>query len=189
MHVQLDDTIEMRPVEVRDAPEMHALAVRNREMLRQWFPGVKDELALEETKSRIMASRKESRANKGLQVGIWENGRLAGAIDLHDIDSESRRANVGYWLGAEFQGRGLMTRACRALLDHAFDELGLNRIEIQCAVQNVKSRAIPEMLGFIQEGVIRQAEWLYDHYNDHVIYGMLTEDWRESQPGMPSSTR
>ena len=72
-----------------------------------------------------------------------------------------------------------MTRACRALVDYAFSELGLNRIEIQCAVQNVKSRAIPERLDFTQEGVIRQAEWLYDHYNDHVIYGMLAEEWRQ----------
>ena len=169
----------MRSVEARDAPEMNALAVQSREMLRQWFPGVKDDLALEETRSRITASLEESRANRGVQIGIWKNGRLAGAIDLHDIDSESRKANVGYWLGAEFQGRGLMTKACRALVDYAFNELGLNRMEIRCAVQNKKSRAIPERLGFTQEGVIRQAEWLYDHYDDHVIYGMLAEDWQQ----------
>ena len=105
-----------------------------------------------------------------------KNGRLADTINLHDIDSESRKANVGYWLGAECQNRGLMTKACRVLLDYAFQELNLNRVEIPCTVQNTKSRAIPERLGFVQEGVIRQAEWLYDHYNDHVIYAMLAED-------------
>jgi len=103
-----------------------------------------------------------------MQIVIWQNGRLADTINLHDIDSEIWKTNVGYWLGAECQDRGFMTKACRVLLDYAFQELNLNRVEILCTVQNTKGRAIPERLGFVQEDVIRQAEWLYDHYNDHV---------------------
>jgi ribosomal-protein-serine acetyltransferase len=73
-----------------------------------------------------------------------------------------------------------MTRACRALLDSPFSELDLNRVEIQCAEQNRKSRAIPERLGFVQEGVIRQAEWIQGHFNDHVVYSMLRDEWRRN---------
>ena len=179
MRLAIDDRTEIRSFQEQDTPQLHALSVQNRVMLRQWFPGVRGNLALEGTRRFIATSLEESNANKGLWAGIWHHGRLAGAIDLHGIDSDNKRASVAYWLDAEFQSRGLMTKVCRVLVDHAFNEVGLNRIEIQCAVQNSKSRAVSERLGFVQEGVIRQAEWLYDHYNDHAIYGMLAKEWRE----------
>jgi ribosomal-protein-serine acetyltransferase len=85
---------------------------------------------------------------------------------------------VGYWLSEELQGRGLVTAACRAMVDHAFEELELNRVSIACATENIKSCAIPERLGFRQEGVVRQAEWLYDHFVDHVLYATLVGEWQ-----------
>ena len=66
-----------------------------------------------------------------------------------------------------------MTRGCRALIAHGFTELDLHRVEIRCAVDNLKSRAIPERLGFRREGQLREVEWLYDHFVDHVVYGLL----------------
>ena len=71
-------------------------------------------------------------------------------------------------------------RACKAYIAYGFNELDLNRIEIRVAEENKKSRAIPEKLGFQEEGKIRQAEWLYDHYVDHVIYGLLAEEWKQN---------
>ena len=71
-----------------------------------------------------------------------------------------------------------MTRACSALGTHAFDALGLSRVEIRCATENEKSRAIPERLGFTQEGTLRQAEWLHDHFVDLTVYGMLAGEWK-----------
>ena len=76
---------------------------------------------------------------------------------------------------------GLMTNSCRALTAHAFEAYGLNRMTIACATENNKSRAIPERLGFELEGVQRQAEWLYDHFVDHALYGMLNDDWKDGK--------
>jgi ribosomal-protein-serine acetyltransferase len=50
---------------------------------------------------------------------------------------------------------------------------------MRCAVENKKSRKIPERLGFREEGTIRQAEWLHEHFIDLVIYGMLASEWRD----------
>lgn len=58
-----------------------------------------------------------------------------------------------------------------------FNELKLNRVDIRAAEENIKSRAIPERLGFVCEGQIRQAEWLYDHYVNHIVYGMMAAEW------------
>jgi len=101
-----------------------------------------------------------------------------GVIGFHDINHVHRFTSIGYWLSSDVQGRGIMTRACRALVQHALVDLGLNRVEIRAAVENCKSRAIPERLGFELEGAIRQAEWLHDHFVDHAVYGMLARDWR-----------
>jgi ribosomal-protein-serine acetyltransferase len=82
-------------------------------------------------------------------------------------------------VGEEYQGLGIMTRTCKGLIHHAFNELGINRIEIRACTGNEKSRAITERLGFKLEGTIRQAELLHERFHDHVVYGMLAEDFEE----------
>ena len=69
-----------------------------------------------------------------------------------------------------------MTRAVRALVEHALLEWRLNRVEIRAAPENRRSRAIPERLGFLEEGVLREAEKVGDRYLDAVVYGMLASD-------------
>ena len=102
-------------------------------------------------------------------------------MGFHKIDWLNRSTSIGYWLGESYQGKGLITKACSKVLEYSFGRMGLNRIEIRCATENLKSRAIPERLGFKDEGIIRDAEWLYDHYVDHIIYGMLESQWRSSE--------
>jgi ribosomal-protein-serine acetyltransferase len=70
-----------------------------------------------------------------------------------------------------------MTRSVSAVLDLAFGRYGMHRVEIRAAPGNVRSRAIPERLGFTEEGLCREVEWLYDHFVDHVVYGMLAREW------------
>lgn len=72
-----------------------------------------------------------------------------------------------------------MTRVAKALTDYALLELNMNRVEIRVASGNEKSAAIPKRLGFKEEGTIRCAEWLYDHYVDHTIYGILADEWKK----------
>jgi ribosomal-protein-serine acetyltransferase len=117
--------------------------------------------------------------NKGFNIFIWHKGKMVGKVGYNYFDWNDQKTEIGYWLGASFQGKGLVTQSCRVLIDHAFNKLKLNRIEIRCGVENKKSRKIPERLGFREEGIIRQAEWLHDHFIDLVIYGMLASEWRD----------
>jgi ribosomal-protein-serine acetyltransferase len=134
---------------------------------------------VEDRTNFIRRALKQFAENDGLQAGIWHKGRLAGVVGCHSIDWQNRSTTLGYWLGEGFQGKGIMTEACRAMVNHAFRELGLNRVGIACATENHRSRAIPERLGFRQEGVQRQAEWLYDCFVDRALYAMLASEWRE----------
>jgi ribosomal-protein-serine acetyltransferase len=71
-----------------------------------------------------------------------------------------------------------MTLVCRALVSEAFSRYALHRVEIRCATGNVKSAAIPQRLGFTEEGTLRQAEWLFDHWVDLRLFSMLAQDWK-----------
>jgi ribosomal-protein-serine acetyltransferase len=168
---------ELRLLEQRHAEELTNLIDRNREHLRAWLPWVDATRAVEDLKNFIRGALKQFAQNKGFVAGIWHEDRLAGVIGYDPIDWENRTTEVGYWLGEEQQGKGLVTAACRALVDHAFGELGLNRVVISCATENEKSCAIPERLGFRREGIERQAEWLYDRFVDHVTYSALASEW------------
>ncbi len=176
-HFQIEEGPELRLLEEQHEEELFALTNQNRQYLREWLPWLDNNKSLEDTEEFIRDSLEQFRSNNGFQLGIWSQGELAGVIGYHKIDWVNRATSIGYWLGARFQGKGLMTRACRALTSYAFKELKLNRVEIRCAVKNRKSRAIPIRLGFKEEGVIREAEWLYDRFVDHVVYGMLRSEW------------
>ena len=175
---KIDDETEIRLFAEQHADRLFALVDENREYLREWLPWVDGTKTAEETRKFIKGSLEQFAANEGFSAGLWHRGELAGSIGSHKIDWSNKKVEVGYWISAGFQGKGIVTRATRALVDYLFDELGLNRVEIHCAEGNKKSRAIAERLGFRQEGILRQATLLYDHYQDMVIYGMLREDWR-----------
>lgn len=174
----LGENTELRLLEERHAEELTDLTDRNREHLRAWMPWLDSNRTVQDRRDFIRGALKQFAENNGFQAGIWHEGRLAGVVGHHGIDRANRSTSLGYWLGEEFEGRGIVTAACRALVDHAFEELDLNRVVIACATGNRKSRAIPERLGFRHEGIYRQAEWLYDHFVDHAIYAILADEWQ-----------
>lgn len=174
----IDDEVELRLIEVHHAEKLDALVEQNVEHLRPWSAWIKDERSIEDTKNFIKRNFAQMADNNGYNCGIWYRGEMAGQIGYNYLNHTDRMTEIGYWLGASFQGKGLMTKSCRALIDYGFSELNLNRIEVRCAVENKKSRAIPEKLGFKQEGILRHGEWMHDHFNDLVLYAMLKDEWQ-----------
>ena len=168
---------ELRLLEHHHAEELFALIEQNHSYLRRWLPEWDVPKSLDDCKAVIKSSIERLAANGGFTLGIWWEGRLAGILGAGNVDWENRSTMLGYWLCASYQGRGLMTGACRVLLDYLFTELKLHRIEIRCATQNPKSCAVPKRLGFSKEGVLRQAQAFDDHFLDLEVYGLLAEDW------------
>jgi ribosomal-protein-serine acetyltransferase len=168
----------LRLLEERDAAELYALIDRNRDHLRPWLPWVDGTRGPASALELIRTTRKQAAANDGIQTAIVDAGAIVGIAGFHRVDWANRVTSIGYWLSADHQGRGTMTEAVRTLVDVAFGAWALHRVEIQAAVENHRSRAIPERLGFRQEGVRRQAERHGDRYVDLVLYAMLAADWR-----------
>jgi ribosomal-protein-serine acetyltransferase len=177
-YFDLGSGVQLRLLEKRHALALFELTDSCRPYLRQWLPWVDGTKSFVDTEKFIEMTRQKFASNDGFQAGIWERDQIVGVIGYYGVDWSNRKTSIGYWMGEKHQGQGLMTSACKALVNHALIDLKLNRVEIRCATENKKSQAIPERLGFKNEGVIRQAEWLYDHFVDHVCYGVLASEWR-----------
>jgi ribosomal-protein-serine acetyltransferase len=174
---RVDDDLEVGMWEMRHAEELFSVVDANRDYLRCWLPWLDDNRTLEQQRAFIQRALQQAARNDGFEAGIWHRGRIVGGIGFHFVNWPNRKTEMGYWLAESAQGRGIMTRCCRALVAHAFRGWGLNRIVIFCATDNRRSRAVPERLGFTHEGTYRQAEWLYDHFVDLAAYAMLAEEW------------
>jgi ribosomal-protein-serine acetyltransferase len=172
----LSDDCHLRLLEERDADELHRLVEANRAYLAEWMPWAADQ-TLEGTTAFLSMTERRRAENNGFEAALVCDGRIVGAAGFPGVDWVARATSIGYWLDMDHQGRGLMTQAVRALVDHAFDEWDLHRVEIQAAVDNQPSRAIPERLGFVEEGIRREAERVGDRYLDLVVYGLLRPDW------------
>jgi ribosomal-protein-serine acetyltransferase len=107
---------------------------------------------------------------------IIDNDKVIGRIGVYKIDCQNKIGEIGYWLAENSQGKGIMQKSIRAIIDFCFTVLKLNRVEIKCATENIKSKNIPEKFNFTKEGVIRQGELLYDKYVDLILYSLLKTD-------------
>jgi ribosomal-protein-serine acetyltransferase len=177
---KLDDDTLIRSYNIDDAPDLHEVLKREHEHLLIWMPWPDLEKTLGDRREFIRGWIQQETDGDGFQTAILHRGELAGSVGFHGIDHANLSTSIGYWLAEKHQGKGIMTRACEALVDYALVELKLNRVEIRCATENTRSRAIPERLGFIREGVLRQVQQLHERYVDHVVYAMLAEDWRSA---------
>ena len=171
----LDADVCLRLLEDDDASELYELIVANRDLLARWMPWAAEQTP-EETAAFIHSSRQQWAENNGFQAGIIERGAIAGVIGFSRLDWANRSASLGYWLAEASHGRGIVTNATHALIDHAFSAWQLNRLEIRAGTENVSSQRIPERLGFTKEGIMREAERIGDRYIDHVLYSTLASD-------------
>jgi ribosomal-protein-serine acetyltransferase len=177
VRLKVCDSVELRQIGLDDVQDLTDLIDRNRSYLREWLPWLDNSTSVMDSARVIGRSIEQAKDDNGLTLGILFNGKLVGVIGQHYVDSLNRRTEVGYWLDATHQGRGIVTRAVARLTDYAFRAQDCNRVILQCAAENTKSRAVAERLGFVKEGTLREAEWLYDHYVDLVVYSMLKRTW------------
>ncbi|WP_286884708.1 GNAT family N-acetyltransferase [Aneurinibacillus sp. UBA3580] len=180
MDLIVNKNVKLKEVEMEDAPSLYALIHANRGHLRRFLGWIDATEGTADIEMFIAGSRQRRMIQNGTDYGLWYKGRIVGVVGLHYMDWINHCTSIGYWIIENMQGKGIMTAAVSRLIRYVFDELGLNRVEIRCAVENEKSRAIPERLGFTREGQIRQGEWLYDHYVDHIVYGLLKNEWRRA---------
>jgi ribosomal-protein-serine acetyltransferase len=173
---RIDDATTIRSLVPADADELFALVEANRARLERWMdwaPATKGPRDVRRFIESSRASEHDVEAN-----GLIVDGAIVGSAGM-SVDPRADIGDIGYWIDERFEGRGMITGAARLFLDHGFRRLGLHRISIHAAVENRRSRAVPERLGFTMEGVLRGAGKTVAGYLDMVVYSMLDEEWRD----------
>lgn len=176
--IPVDNEMYLRILSSRDASDLFNITTQSKTYLRQWLPWVDDILSVEDSNTFIKSALQLQQEQKALTMGVFYEDRLVGVVGFNALDFKNKIGFIGYWLHQGEQGKGIMTRAVQALISYGFSYYRLHRIDIRTAASNKASARIPERLGFQYEGRLRQAEWLYNYYVDHYVYGMLKEEWK-----------
>ena len=108
-------------------------------------------------------------------------GELVGAVGL-ELDQENRQAELGYWIGKPYWGRGLATEAARAVLRYGFEKLCLNRIHAHYFAHNASSGRVLEKIGMVREGCRREHVRKWGRFVDVVLYGVLADEYGSAEP-------
>ncbi|BEL02713.1 GNAT family protein [Actinoplanes sichuanensis] len=174
----IGDGIVLIPRTAAIASAYHELFVANQARLAVWSPTRMDPTP-ESTLAGLERSGQDWLAGTRLPLAIGmtagDGHRLVGATTL-TIDGAAGSAELGFWIDADVEGRGLVRRAVGAVLGHAFGELGLHRVEMRTLTTNDRSRHLAERLGFTLEGILRGAIRFPDGFRDVAVYALLAED-------------
>ena len=174
--IPVDSGLRLASLQLDDVEELFGLTDANRGHLRRWLPWLDQTRVPAATLRFVEFARHEAAAGTGLHLAIYEQNILIGVCGYNRIDAANRSGFIGYWLAADAQGRGIMSRCIAALASYGFAKRDLHRQVIACAEENSASAAVAERCGFRLEGVARDAEWLYDHYVNHRVYARLRTD-------------
>ena len=175
--IKINENLSLRLREESDAQAFFDLVDKNRDEFRKWLPWVDSTLSSEDSKKFILECKQEFEDKKSADFGVWYDGQWIGSMGFHTIKLDKGWAEIGYWLSEDFQGRGIMTESVKAIIDYGFNTLNLHRIQIRCDSDNLKSKLIPERIGFKLEGVTREDHKKGEEFSDGLIYGLLSSEW------------
>ncbi|KPI16909.1 GNAT family N-acetyltransferase [Streptomyces sp. NPDC086989] len=175
--IELADDARLFPLEVWHAEEFLAHMDRGREFIGEHIVLADVVTDLDSARGFLSAYAQKTAADGGRIYGIRVGGTLVGGVLFRTFDAASGNCEVGCWLEPTAAGRGLVTRACRVLIDWAFHERGMHRAEWHASSANKRSLAVAERLGMTREGVLRES---YPHHGvrqDTEIWAVLARDW------------
>ena len=174
--IRVDGEIVLRQVAASDADHLYRLIEADRTYLEDWLPWVESIRTIDDERRWIERMASLDDRDREQPYAIEHLGVVVGGIGI-TIEPMNHSGEIGYWLAEAMQGRGIATRACEALVDHAFRSRGLHRVFIRVAVENRRSRAVPERLGFVLEGTQRESLYADGRHDDAAVYSMLAPEW------------
>lgn len=178
MTISIDENIRLELISEQHTSGLFEAVDANRMHLSRYLPWVKHMRSEEDARGHV--ENCVALYNQGKELGfvIIAGETIIGRIGLQYINRSNNNASIGYWLAKDWEGRGIISNACREIMTYGFKSLGLHRIEIRAAVENKKSRAVAERLHCTKEGVLRQAEYVNNEYLDLAVYSLLEKEWR-----------
>ena len=178
--ITLKNGIELKLATESDASELFRVVNGCRKYLAEWLPWVEESKFEKDTLEFILARKRAYKEGRGLTCTIRFDSKIVGIISFIGFNKNTASAEIGYWIQEKSQGHGIISQSCAALVAYGFETLKLNRIVIRCAEENVKSRAIPERLGFVYEGTQREAAVIKKRRISLRCYSQLAAEYPET---------
>lgn len=180
--ILIDDELLLRSFTPEDAPALFKAVDESRQHLRPWLRWVDATTKQEHILQFIHRTQQQQHSQAALELGIFHNRKIIGGIGMHDWDHMLKKAQLGYWIRKDFEGKGIVNRCLERFVDFLFEKPGLNKIEIHFMPSNKRSAKVAERLGARIEGVIRQSYFMNGRLDDLVITGLLKNEWTPRTP-------
>lgn len=187
MNIPVDSNTSLSLFERTQTVELFHLVSFNREHLKNWERWIINMTTLAATQYFIdqnkrlfeeLSNPENQKGNHpGFQLGVVHDQKIIGLVGFQGLHLTDRVCALGYWIDQRWEGKGFVTHSCEALIDYAFSELEMNRIEIQCAVENERSQKVAERLGFKREARLSEVEFCDGKYIDHYLFRLLRREW------------
>lgn len=183
--IKVDDELSLRLHEPRYAEEVYNTAIANRDHINRWMPFLCDSYDLEASREHARKCLQRFADRTSITLTVLERGRVVGSTGWTDWNQQSlfdgrlayASADIGYWLAKDATGRGLMTRAVRAMTTLAFEAYGIKRLTIRAEPENEASWGVAERAGYQYEGLLRGVATFDGRVVNHKLYAMLAEEW------------
>ncbi|MBK8845367.1 MAG: GNAT family N-acetyltransferase [Bacteroidetes bacterium] len=173
MVLHVSSNIYLESLAQHQAIPLYDLANRNRAYLGKWLPWVEHMHDSSFISNFIKNSlQRYAQGTEEAFVIVFEN-KIVGRIGLYKIDTYNCACEIGYWIGEEFAGNGIVSDCTKALMQHAHNVYHIHRVEIRCATDNERSKKIPVRLGFALEGTLKDAEKMHGNYLNIEVYAYL----------------
>jgi len=173
-----NDTVRIRRYCAEDIPLLFATACESVNEMFAWMPWCHQNYSLEESAAFILS--REGAWNRKIEFDFAildaKTNRFLGGVSLNQFNHDHNFANLGYWVRIDSTGRGIATASALLAAHLGFEDLGLHRIEIVAAVENVASRKVAEKTKAKREGVLRNRLLLHNRPQDAVMYSLVVAD-------------
>lgn len=178
MKIRVDNDIQLVLLVPEVTQALFKLTEQNRQYLKQWLGWLDLVQTIEDTHTFIDTAIYQHNHHEASSFAVFYQEQLVGVAGFNQLDHQHKWGAIGYWLSESHNGKGIITRVVAKLVEYGFVEQKLDKVEIRCAEHNLKSRRIPERLGFTYEATLRQCEWLYDRYVNHAVYSLLKSEYQ-----------
>lgn len=177
MIIEVDTEIRLKQLEKSDSTDIFNAINTQRDYLGKWLPFVAFTKELSDTETFVDSVVNAPEDRFEYVFTIRKCDEFVGLVGFKDTDKQNKKTEIGYWLSEKYQKQGIVTKSVNKLCDFAFNNLGINRIQIKCAIENSSSINIPKKSGFRFEGIERQGELLPGNvYTDLEVYSKLKSD-------------
>ncbi|MBK9478992.1 MAG: GNAT family N-acetyltransferase [Bacteroidetes bacterium] len=177
MKLEINEQLYLQLLEPEHSSELYTLMCKNAEYYITWFPWIANMQSEEFISNYIKDSKQRTAEGTEYAFALFLGTKMIGRLGIYRINLINKIGEIGYWIDQDYEGKGYIKKACERVLQFAFNDLHLNRMELKCASDNIRSKHTAQRLHFTYEGTLRQAEQHQRGALDLLLFSLLKEEW------------